>query len=248
METDLIRVAAPLRLQVEEAIRSAIRSGELSAGDRLVERELCERFGVSRPLLREALRRLEAERLVEISPNRGAHVVVPTLEDAIDLCQVRAELEGLAASLVAQVGTDAAVAELGVALEELDAAVAQGDPETIRKRKNAFYDRLVEACGNRVLSETLRSLHNRIQLFRGAALAEAGRAEAATAELRGIFEAIVRRDPRTARERTALHLHNAARTLAVALARAEGKGLTEGELSRIDVMPGYGALVEEKKV
>ena len=95
MDVDLVRIAAPLRAQVEEVLRRAIAEGDLASGDRLVERTLCERFGVSRPLLREALRQLEAEHLVEAVPNRGIVVARPTIEDALQLYQVRAELEAL---------------------------------------------------------------------------------------------------------------------------------------------------------
>lgn len=236
LKTNLVRIAAPLRFQLEDAIRTAIGDGVMRPGDRLIERDLCERFGVSRPLLREALRRLEAERLVEISPNRGAHVVKPALEDAIDLCQVRLELEGMAASLAARFASDSAIEDLGRALSDMEAVLELHDPEILRKKKNHFYELLVTACGNPVLKESLSGLHIRIQLFRGASLAEQGRAEAATAELRDVYDAIKRRDPAAAREATSLHLRNAATTLARALARAEDRPLTEQETARLAAM------------
>ncbi len=235
----LVRIAAPLRAQVEDVIRRDIADGALKAGDRLVERELCARFGVSRPLLREALRKLEAERLVEIAPHRGAHVIRPTLADAIDLYQVRAELEGLAARLAAAAAAPEATAALDDAVDSLDAALARGDADAVRRWKNAFYARLLDACGNPVLFETLQSLHLRIQLFRGAALAEPGRPAAVARELRAISRAVGGRDGAGARRLTIIHMRNAARALAAALARAEGRELTQDELARIDATPGF---------
>lgn len=157
-------------------LRRAIADGALEPGTRLTERLLCERFGVSRPLMREALRQLEAEQLVETMPNRGMFVAKPSLEDALELYQVRTELEGLAARIAAERASEEDIRRLGEAIESLEAVVESGDPNHIRLRKNAFYDLLIEASGNRVLRQLLQVLHNRIQLFRGAALAEPGRA------------------------------------------------------------------------
>jgi GntR family transcriptional regulator, trigonelline degradation regulator len=219
--SELVRIAAPVRFQVEEMLRRAIADGAFEPGTRLIERELCARFGVSRPLMREALRQLEAEQLVETMPSRGMFVAKPTLEDALELYQVRTELEGLAARIVAERGSDEDISRLRTAVESLEAVVDGGDPDLIRLRKNAFYEVLIEASGNRVLRQVLQVLHNRIQLFRGAALAEPGRARAATAELRAIFEAIRVRDSRQAQLRTNRHLRNAGRVLAKALAHGE---------------------------
>lgn len=222
METHIVRVAAPLRSQVEDAIRQAIADGELPSGTRLTERDLCERFDVSRPVIREALRQLAAEHLVEVTPNRGMSVCRLSLQDALDLYQVRAELEGLASSLVAAQRDPRDLAALSDILDGLNAAVARDDIEAIRRCKNAFYDRLVESCRNDVLRQVLKSLHNRIQLFRGAALMEPGRPAAAAAELRALFEAIRAGNPARARAAAECHLKNAAVVLGAALTKAEG--------------------------
>jgi len=238
MDVDLVRIAAPLRAQVEEVLRRAIAEGDLASGDRLVERTLCERFGVSRPLLREALRQLEAEHLVEAVPNRGIVVARPTIEDALQLYQVRAELEGLASRIVAERGSDRDHDRLVDALAQLEAALAGGDTTAIRQSKNAFYATLINASGNEVLAQMLGGLHNRIQLFRSASLAEPGRAAQAVAELRDVLGAIRARDGRRAQSLTARHLQNAARVLAAALARAANRDLTAEERAWIDTTPG----------
>src|SRR5512146_1240513 len=92
------RVAAPLREQVSDLLRREIVSMRLQPGQRLVERELIERIGVSRTTVREALRELAAEGLVTTIPQKGAIVAIPSPKEAAEVYEVRALLEGLAAS------------------------------------------------------------------------------------------------------------------------------------------------------
>ena len=96
------RVAAVLRHSVTESIRNAILAGRFKPGDRMPERELCEMTGVSRTLVREALRQLETERLIKVIPHRGPVVATITPEQANDIYRVREELEGLASQLFAE--------------------------------------------------------------------------------------------------------------------------------------------------
>jgi DNA-binding GntR family transcriptional regulator len=238
IDVKIVRVAAPLRSQVEEALRSAIADGDLSPGTRLVERELCQKFSVSRPLLREALRQIEAESLIVTIPNRGMIVAEPTLEDALQLFQVRARLEGLASRIVAEQGSVEDHARLAKTIGALKSALESGNVRRVRNHKNALYSKLIQASGNKVLGQILSGLHNRIQLFRGAALAEPGRAEAAVAELDAIVNAILARDGCNAEILTALHMQNAARALAKALARAANRELTPDEHAAIERTPG----------
>src|SRR5687768_16541072 len=90
-------IAAPLRRQVIGLLRNAILTFEYEPGQRLVERDLCERFDVSRTVIREALRHLEAEGLIQIVPNRGPVVSAATPAEARDLYEVREALEPMAA-------------------------------------------------------------------------------------------------------------------------------------------------------
>ena len=85
------KIAAPLRQSVTESIRYAIAVGHFKGGDRLPERSLCEMTGVSRTLVREALRQLESEGLIEVVPNRGPIVARITIKQAEDIYQVRME-------------------------------------------------------------------------------------------------------------------------------------------------------------
>jgi DNA-binding GntR family transcriptional regulator len=95
------RPAATLRHSVTESIRQAIALGRLPPGARMPERDLCEMTGVSRTLVREALRQLESEGLVEVIPHKGPVVTIITPEQAVGIYQVREVLEGLAAELFA---------------------------------------------------------------------------------------------------------------------------------------------------
>src|SRR6202044_153255 len=95
-DMDLIRPET-LRHQVENVLRQAITSGRFAPGARLIERELCETLGVSRTSVREALRRLEAEKLVRSVPHKGPVVAIMSKQEATELYAIRGLLEGFAA-------------------------------------------------------------------------------------------------------------------------------------------------------
>src|SRR6056297_3133463 len=98
---NLIRSAAPVREQVLKALRTEIIEGRFAPGRRLTERELTEMLGVSRTVLRESLRQLEAEGLISLIPNQGPVVRALTVGEARELYRIREALEGLAARLFA---------------------------------------------------------------------------------------------------------------------------------------------------
>ena len=103
------RFAAPLRLQVLDGLRRAIIDGRLAPGARLTERELTEMMGVSRTVIREALRQLETEGLIANVPNKGPVVRALSLAEARDLYMIRAVLEGLGARLFVTNADDAGI-------------------------------------------------------------------------------------------------------------------------------------------
>ncbi len=204
------RVVAPVRSQVQDLLKLMIFEGQLAPGDRLIERDLCQRFGVSRPLLREALRQLDAEGLVTSQPNGGVVVKMMTVEEATDVYAVRAFLEGGAARLTAQLGTDDAIEALRERTRAVERALGDSDPLALRRAKNAFYEALQESCGNPTLAEMLRIVHGRIHLLRTLTLNEPGRMAAAVAEIRAIFDAIEARDAEEAFRLSVRHIENAA--------------------------------------
>ncbi len=203
-------VAAPVRRQVAKVLRGAITSGRFAPGQRLVEKDLCELLGVSRPSVREALRELESEGLIEIIPNRGPLVRRLTAADAASVYQVRAALEALSARLFVECASDAQVEELAVAVETLAAAYATHDVERILAAKQVFYDVLIAGTGNNVIRSMLRSLNDRITMLRRVTLSSPERAQDSIREIRDLMAAIQRRDADAAYAVSLHHIHEAA--------------------------------------
>lgn len=196
--------AAPLRRNVVDALRNAIIEGRLAPGARLVERELIQMTGVSRTVIREALRQLESEGLIDIIANKGPIVRKLTLEEAKDLYLIRSVLEGLAARMFVASATDADVARLKRALEATAAAYKKSDPEHILDAKNRFYDVLVGGANSETLSAMIATLHARIRRWRALGLAHPRRSRDRSQEsvraLRSLVAAIEARDGGRAEE------------------------------------------------
>jgi DNA-binding GntR family transcriptional regulator len=205
-----VALAAPLRKQVIELLREAILSGAYKSGERLVERDLCDRCGVSRTVIREALRHLEAEGLVEIVANRGPVVASLNREDAQALYEVRAAVEGLAAQLSAERSTPAQRLSLGRALKRVESAYRRGNLHEELAAKDEFYEALFTASSNSAVASVLRPLQARTQMLRGLSLQTPGRTGESLFELREIVSAIEAGDGTAARERAAEHVRNAA--------------------------------------
>lgn len=170
------RQAAPLRQQVLEALRRAIVSGQLAPGQRLTERALIEMLAVSRTVIREALRQLEAEGLIEIIPNKGPVVRQLSAAEAKDLYRIRAVLEGLAARLFAENANDAAVAELALALKDVERAYQGSDGGLALDAKTKFYDLLYTGGASETLASMLAVVQARVWRWRAVGLRHPKRA------------------------------------------------------------------------
>lgn len=168
--------AAPLRQQVLEALRSSIVSGRLAPGQRLIERELIEMTGVSRTVIRESLRQLEAEGLIEIIPNKGPVVRKLSAAEAEDLYRIRAVLEGLAARFFAENADPAAVRMLQEALEAVRLAYQGTDGELALAAKTRFYDVLYRGGSSETLASLLAMIQARIWRWRAVGLTHPNRA------------------------------------------------------------------------
>jgi DNA-binding GntR family transcriptional regulator len=207
------RIAAPLREQVITALRQAILDFKLKPGQRLVERELIEQLGVSRTTIREALRELTSEGLVTVVPQKGAVVATPTLDDAIDLYEVRAALESLVVQRFVERASEAQVERLQAAVERFhDATIRTTDIRQILSAKDLFYVVLIEGAASSALQQLLEGIQARVQVLRATSLSEEGRTFAAVRELRAIAEAIASRDAQLAARLTAEHVRAAAET------------------------------------
>ena len=228
----VVRVAAPLRQQVLEKIRAAIAVGQLAPGNRLVERELCETTGVSRTLIREALRQLESEGLVEVIPNKGPIVATISARQAREVFQLRAELEGLASQLFAELATDTQMKALQDAFAQLREAYGSGDSVTMLASKTRFYDCLVDGSGNETLGNVLRQLHARAMVLRATSLSQPGRTAESERELAEIMKAIRKRDGAAARQASVAHITKAAQAALNVLHAREGEEAAEAKAAR----------------
>lgn len=165
------RAAAPLRQQVVETLRLSIVQGELAPGARLVEREIIGRLGVSRTVLRESLRQLESEGLIDVVPNKGAVVRSLTVAEAEDIYAIRGVLEGLAARLFTEQADGNRLERLRDAFAETRAAYESGEPEAITDRKTAFYEVLFRGANSESLHTMIAALHARVWRWRVLGLA-----------------------------------------------------------------------------
>jgi len=204
-------VAAPVRQQVVGVLRSAITSGRFAPGQRLIERDLCELTGVSRASVREALRQLETEGLIETIPNRGPLVSRLSAQDAASIYQIRGSLEALAAQLFAGVATDEQIEELEAAVGVLQQAYKSRDVDRIVEAKQRFYDILFEGSGNSIIASILQTMNARITMLRRVSLASPKRATPSIREIRAVLAAIKQRDPQAAYDASLNHVEQAAK-------------------------------------
>nr|WP_278116423.1 GntR family transcriptional regulator [Mesorhizobium sp. WSM4875]WIE94796.1 GntR family transcriptional regulator [Mesorhizobium sp. WSM4875] len=195
--------------QTAEKLREAILTGVFKPGDRLLEAELCEMLGVSRPSVREALRSLEAERLVSIVPNKGPHIPVLTWERATEIYKVRALLEGEAASLAAQFATDVSIKKMRVALNVFEKAARGADAAAEVSSTADFYAEILRSCANSIIEEMLSGLLARVNYLRARSMSMPGRAKVSLKEMKAILEAIESRDGEAARRAAIYHVEQA---------------------------------------
>jgi DNA-binding GntR family transcriptional regulator len=236
--TKIEKTAASLRQQVIERLRESVISGHLSPGQRLTERELTESLGVSRTVVREALRQLEAEGLIEVIPNKGPVVRTLTAEEAEDIYRIRAVLQGLAAQQFIANADEQQLAALENALAAVVAAYDSGSAEQTVETKTRFYDVLIDGAASATLSSMLETLHARMWRWRALGLAHPQRSAARSGEsldnLRGIVAAIKNRDAEAAeritREEASQAAEEVLRLLAYADEAASQAGMTTKEI------------------
>lgn len=210
-----------LRIRVEEFLRASIMDGRLKGGERLREQELCDQLGISRSTLREALRTLEAERLISIEPHRGPTVVRITEKAARDLYALRGLLEGYAAHEFARLASDADIERLGKAVDALHRQAKGSNKSALLAAKREFYDVLLSGCDNDLVKDMLPGLLSRINLLRATSFARADRLPESMAEIDQIFGHIRARDPQSAQNAAQSHIANAECTALEVLKRQQ---------------------------
>ena len=198
--------SAPIREQTVKNLREAIINGYFKPGERLVERKLCKLMGVSRTPLREALRQLETEGLVEIESFSGPRVATVSLDQAKDIYQIRMLLESFAFKLFAQHAAKKDIKALRGAFERINKVVDKDETDQLVKLKDGFYEILLKRCGNQLICTMLMSLNARIAFLRRTSLSQSGRPNESVAEIEKIVEAIEKHDADAAWEASINHL------------------------------------------
>ena len=155
-----------LPVVIADSLRRLIAEGDLAPGDRLNERQLCDRLKVSRTPLREAYRILSAEGLVELTPKHGARVIELSDDDVANIFDVLAVNEGLAGRLAAEKATPAQLEQIAAMHQEMMAAYRQRDMATYAIAAKATHDAINEAAGNPTLREIYRRLNAQVQKLR----------------------------------------------------------------------------------
>ena len=202
------RSHASLSERVADELRRAIFAGRRRAGDRLVEDRLSEELGVSRVPIREALRMLAAEGLVDIQPRRGASVASISRDAGRDLVEVRATLEGLNARLAARKHDPKIVTELREVLALGNAAARVQNVDDLVRLNGEFHDKLAEAGRNTVLWDVMRLLRERTNLL--FATATTRRAAQDWKEHSSILSAVIDGDEELAALLATRHVYRAA--------------------------------------
>ena len=198
--------------QVFERLEAEILSGKYQRGEVVTELQLCAVLGVSRTPVREALRRLSQEHLIEDSP-RGTVVLGVVRKDFEDMCAIRLRIEGLAVRGFIDNLTEDSLRQLREAVEFQEFYLNKSDPDHIKAMDSRFHELIYQNCGSAILCDTLSPLHKKVQKFRRLSIEQAGRAETSVREHRAIYEAIAEKDADLAERLMNEHIGNAMRTI-----------------------------------
>ena len=191
-------------------VRQAIIAGYFKAGDRLVERQLTEQLGVSRSVVREVIRYLEAEGLIETLPKKGPIVAVLNWESAEQIYKIRMLLEQEAASDCARLANDDDKHQLYQQLQLIAQASREQDDIKRVEASQAFYETLFRVAKHTIAWEIVQRLNSRISRLRALTLASPERQVAGFERMSRIYDAIENNDPQQARQAVLEHLTEAA--------------------------------------
>ena len=202
-----------LRGQVFDKIRSDILKGRYQKGDELVECTIGKEMGVSRTPVREAIRQLELEGLVQLIPNKGAFVTGISASDVRDIYLIRSRLEGLAARMAAEHISSEQLAEMEETIVLSDYHVKKEHFEQVCEMDGKFHKLLYAAAGSRILEHTLTDFHQYVQRVRMASITNRIRMHKSNSEHEKILEAIRNKDGDQAEKVAAEHISNTVENL-----------------------------------
>ncbi len=191
---------------VAAQIREMIWSGVLVKRQKIEEKRLCESMGVSRTPIRESLRMLSAEGLVDLIPNKGAFVSDPPLEYIENLFEVMSVLEGTCARLAAKKMTDKDFSRIELLHQELEKHYTARNHQAYLKCNNVLHAFIDDLAGNKVLVEVIDGLRKKLHLYRNLQLYKGDRFDKSIQEHRDIVEAFRKRDAAAAEKAMKRHL------------------------------------------
>ena len=194
--------------QVFEKLEYDIIVGNYPRGEILTELKLVEQLGVSRTPIREALRRLEQERLIKDS-GKGSVVLGITVEDLMDIMDIRQSIEGLAAYYATLNATKDELHEMVRISELQDFYYSKQDIDHLRQMDDQFHDAIYRLCKRTVLCDTLRPLHRKTQRYRKLSMEDDLRLARSIREHKAILEALVSGNAELAKELIEKHIANA---------------------------------------
>ena len=194
--------------QVFEKLENDIIQGTYPRGEILTELKLVDQLGVSRTPIRDALRRLEQERLIE-DTGKGSRVVGITEEDLEDIMNIRQRIEGLAAYYAAKNMTPEGLAELTHIVDLQDFYYDKGDAEQLRQVDEQFHDLICYLSKRTVIMDTLIPLHRKTRRYRRISMEDWSRTVNTRKEHKAIFDAMASGDADLAESLMAKHIENA---------------------------------------
>jgi DNA-binding GntR family transcriptional regulator len=177
-------------------LRGLILDGELKPGDKIPERQLCERFGVSRTPLREALKVLAAEGLIELLPQRGAIVAEISEDEITELFPIMAALEALAGELACEHATDADIARVEALHVQMMKAYRAGHESSYLKLNRLVHEAFFAIAGNETLATMYQHILTRIHSYRFIVRKSEVNWKNAVSDHEQIIEALAARDKR----------------------------------------------------
>ena len=201
-----------LASQVFEKLETDIITGVYPRGEVLTELKLVEQLGVSRTPIREALRRLEQERLIAES-GRGSVVLGITVEDLVDIMDIRQRVEGLAAYYATKNLTPEGAEEFKQISELQDFYYEKQDIDHLRQMDDRFHDAIYQLANRPVLRDTLVPLHRKTQRYRKISIGDKNRLEKSIQEHRAISQAILSGDAELASQLITAHIESAKKNM-----------------------------------
>lgn len=207
MDLKIDHAPVTLREKCLERLRDAIITGHFAAGARLVERTLCEQLGVSRSVVREVIRHLQAEGLVDVLANKGPIVARLDWSTAHQVYEIRLLLEQSAVAACTDALTDDVVTRIRAAQLALQAAFATHDMAQILRASSQLYETIFIAADHGIAWDIVQRLNGRISRLRAMTLRDSGREQSGQSRIGAICDAIcIDRNPELAKQRVAEHI------------------------------------------